>query len=451
METNCSLANAENVFVGEDVRTSLTFYCQWTSQVADALDGIAALFVTFINNNTDMVINDMLEKGLEVIAAADTLLLFEEFTASPTISPKPTDTPSSSPSFSLMPSAIPSGYPSVAPTSSPSIQPTQIPSVFPSTVKDEIRSEDRTNLVIGIVLTAGVLFVAAMLVLYCQIKKRRAMHSAAVYSDGVHNDMAETHMLTGLVTSPSESLRSNKSYLSVGDSRVGEESGDENDLTKNLKDEFDQYRNEHIETLRSGITAALPNYEGVMSAILTKTLMGEEVEPVSVKSVLWDCPEHPTPRGEDIEASALCEVNDWLKRHETDNGRETREYMQAFLDRMVTTVSHGALNAEDATRCVHEAAVLLGLSLANELPMTTVIIAGMRKTVSTSQMMSVMSKFGAIDAAAVASNQRGFGIVRYRNKTSVDKALKDYRSTEIVIQDVAIQMKVLRPHGVVEA
>ena len=114
---------------------------------------------------------------------------------------------------------------------------------------------------------------------------------------------------------------------------------------------------------------------------------------------------------------------------------------------MVTSVRFGVVQAEDASRTIHESAALLELQLANELPMTTVIISGMRKTADASHMMSVLREFGDIDVAAVASRQKGFGIIRFRNPKSVERVMRRYRSGEIVIQEVAVQVKALMPSG----
>jgi hypothetical protein len=116
----------------------------------------------------------------------------------------------------------------------------------------------------------------------------------------------------------------------------------------------------------------------------------------------------------------------------------------------VSSVRFGVIEANDASLTIHESAALLGLQLANELPMTTVIISGMRKTVSSSHIVKALREFGEIDVAAVASGQRGFGIARFRNPKSATLAIRRYRSGEIVVQDVAVQMQVLTPSGAVE-
>ncbi len=86
-----------------------------------------------------------------------------------------------------------------------------------------------------------------------------------------------------------------------------------------------------------------------------------------------------------------------------------RLFMQETLNKMVASVRHGVLGPEEASRSIHECAALLGLQLATEIPVTTLIITGMRKTVTARDMIDAFAEFGDIAEAAVASNQRGFG------------------------------------------
>lgn len=163
-----------------------------------------------------------------------------------------------------------------------------------------------------------------------------------------------------------------------------------------------------------------------------------------------------------------------------------RGFMQETLNRMVASVRHGVLGPEDASRSIHECAALLGFELATEIPVSTIIISGMRKTVTAADIIDSFCEFGDISEAAVASNQRGFGtlrcvalryvgkrmvlislqllasvsilpcllnrafficllgILRFKTGQAVDRALQKYRVAEIVVQDVGVQIRVLR-------
>lgn len=230
----------------------------------------------------------------------------------------------------------------------------------------------------------------------------------------------------------------------------GEANDHSEDGTKNLQDEFDLYKDQNLELLRTDVEGNLSGFEGYMSAAVTNALMGDdEKKNYEMSELLWGC--DPNPDGTEIEASALFEVTDWLTRNESAGTERKGAFMQEILNKMVTSVRFGVIVAEDASRTIHESAAILGLQLAEDLPVTTVIISGLRKTTRATDIIHALNEFGEIDVAAVASGKRGFGIVRFRRRISVDHALQQYRAGEIVILDVSIQLKVLMPNGVLES
>eukprot|EP00980_Cylindrotheca_fusiformis_P013512 scaffold3450_cov114-Cylindrotheca_fusiformis.AAC.17 len=105
---------------------------------------------------------------------------------------------------------------------------------------------------------------------------------------------------------------------------------------------------------------------------------------------------------------------------------------------MVGSVRQGHLGPDDASRTIHECAALLGLQLASEIPVTTLIVTGMRKTVSAKDMIDAFGEFGEISEAAVAPNKRDFA------NQSVRLAMEKLRVGEIVVQDVAVHVKILQ-------
>lgn len=119
--------------------------------------------------------------------------------------------------------------------------------------------------------------------------------------------------------------------------------------------------------------------------------------------------------------------------------------MQETLNRMVASVRHGVLGPSDASRAIHECAALLELQLAADIPVSTVVISGMRKNVTAQDIVNTFSEFGNVATAAVAPNERGFGILRFKNNESVDNAMKKFRKEEVVVQDVGVQLKVIKP------
>jgi hypothetical protein len=92
------------------------------------------------------------------------------------------------------------------------------------------------------------------------------------------------------------------------------------DATHNLADEFDQYKDQNLEKMRAGIEGNLMGFDGMMSQALTRALIDEDETNVDPPELLWGGPRQLV--GMEIEASALSEVTDWLKRNETPSDDE---------------------------------------------------------------------------------------------------------------------------------
>ena len=118
--------------------------------------------------------------------------------------------------------------------------------------------------------------------------------------------------------------------------------------------------------------------------------------------------------------------------------------MQEQLNKMTASVLHKVIGPDDATRTIHECAVLLGLKLASELSVTTILVAGMRKKATQTDMRRTFSVFGDIAIAAVAPNESGFGIIRFKSNNAVKRVMGKFRSEEIVVDDVAVQLIVIK-------
>jgi len=443
-------------------RVSIEFVCSYASRLLD-VTGYPLLFEEYVNQNLDQVANDIRDLGINVTDVFPVSVLVVPDTTAPTASEAPSQPPSLSPTITNRPSTIPPTELPQDPTLSPTEDffrlPTQSPTQMPSG-----RPRVSVPAIASIVVLSGVAILIALVVYYRRkIKQRQSLQgrpgaggfgsevtslsaSGAALADArARSKDAGDSDVAAAALSPSGSMVSGQSMLSEGESGFGGESGDENDHTKNLQDEFDQYKDQNLEQLRADVEGNLTGFEGIMSAAVTKALMGDEDIRMDTSELLWGC--HETSTGPEIEASALCDVCDWLKRNENASVERKHQFMQDMLNKMVASVRHAKLDAEDASRTIHESAALLGLPLANELPMTTMIISGMRKTVAASQIVNVLDEFGDIDTAAVASGERGFGLVRFRHPKSVERAMRRYRNAEIVVEDVAVQLRVLMPSG----
>lgn len=456
IDTVCAI-NKQNGEGADNNQTHLSvdYSCSWMSDVID-VGPFPELFRAEVNSGLVGLTTNLQRRGMTWLRESLDVKKRVVLSPAPSVSISPSGAPSSAPSVSMMPSA----YPTAAPSAKPTPLATAPPGLFNPTPQTEVEDKQSASApvaaIISIVVFIGIVALVGLFFYHRSWKKSRdqrsylpqvgarpdlAPNGAYPESPSMLDDRTDRNVLL----SPAESLVSTKSLISPGGSRADDESADEVDGTKNLQDEFDQFKDQNLEQLREDVEGNLRGFEGNMSVAVTNALMGDEERNVETSDLLWGCA--PDPEGSEIEASALFEVYDWLKRNENASSEQKRAFMQEILNKMVTSVRYGVMGAKDASRTIHESAAILGLQLAEELPMTTVIISGMRKTTNKKHMMDALGEFGDIDSAAMASGMRGFGIVRFRRPKSVDRALSQYRKREIVILDVSIQMKVLMPSG----
>ena len=264
-----------------------------------------------------------------------------------------TDAPSSQPSLaptnslSNVPTVSPSEYPSLSPTLAKSSLPSFLPSSEPSrseTASPTSRptlepSSGRVNrILIGVVAFAGGAAVVMIILIVLRLRKVKVERARREWTQGApplsndtqykrnapgHNlfetlgnlndpyDSPKSDDNVGGLISPNDSLLSNQSLLSTGHDLSGN-SGDEEDTTHYLADEFDQYKDQNLERMRSDIEGTVKGVDGMMSQAMTRALMDDEESQLDRNNLYWGGQGDPA----EIEATALCEVNDWLKREE---------------------------------------------------------------------------------------------------------------------------------------
>ena len=121
------------------------------------------------------------------------------------------------------------------------------------------------------------------------------------------------------VLSPSESRASNQSLLSAGNS-MGGDSADEADTTQIFADEFDQYKDQNLEKMRADIEGNLEGCDGMMNQAVARALIDEDDLNFGATDYLWGGDANVS--GQEIEASALADVMDWLKRNDSASVEE---------------------------------------------------------------------------------------------------------------------------------
>ncbi|KAL3935986.1 MAG: hypothetical protein SGBAC_008599 [Bacillariaceae sp.] len=203
---------------------------------------------------------------------------FVVITTEPTVAPGPIPT--------AMPSLLPSG--SSTPSIQPSLNPTPIPTVPPSDLSTAPTTSPQADLNQDGPTTETIVIVVSV-VIACSI------------------------VLVGdEVDLKNESLISGQSLLSAGSSMDGD-SHDEADPTHVLADEFDQYKDPHLERMRADVEGNLTGFDSMMSQAFTRAYIDDD-DNFDPRELLWGGNGKLT--GAEIEASALGEVTDWLKRKE---------------------------------------------------------------------------------------------------------------------------------------
>jgi hypothetical protein len=341
-------------------------------------------FQTYVNDDLVLVAAQLrlLAMNVTVVEPATRLIVVPDPTSAPTTSVAPSFLPSFGPSISSPPSTIPSDIPSLYPsvsTDQPTMEDTtQMPSpspFLPPTPTPEGTSEpteggageadtggvdENTVIVVSIVVAGSIVLIGA-LIIYRKRKRLRELEFRSSIAGGSRTgDHPSNHegdwdsgdkngmprkssatkdtstSLTALqkvdtaaspgrepkvegVLSPSESLVSNQSLLSAGMDMAGD-SGDEADATQGLADEFDQYKDQNLEKMRADVEGSLTGFDGMMSQALTRALGDDDDTNVDSAELIWGGAGNLS--GPEIEASALGEVMDWLKRKDTPTVEE---------------------------------------------------------------------------------------------------------------------------------
>lgn len=313
------------------------------------------LFQSYVNSNLVQVAQQMRLLGLNVSEAfvASRIIIRPDPTLQPTSAPSPL------PSVSWSPSSIPCDAPSLQP-SSPTSQPTAVPLPSPTSPPTEQSGSGRTKrldrAIAGVfAVVATIIVLTGFFVCYRKRKlerERAFMSNSTVNRNGAREDLTrnypnhkpgnhetrkttETHYPVPSfhtrntaekldekvedIISPSESLVSNQSLLSTGNSNAGD-SRDELDAAHDLADEFDQYKDQKLEIMRVEVEGRLTGADGMMSQALTRALIDDDESNTDLNELLWGG--SGMLMGTEIEASALCEVIDWLKRNMTPTDDE---------------------------------------------------------------------------------------------------------------------------------
>lgn len=257
----------------------------------------------------------------------------------------------------------------------------------------------------------------------------------------LENNLVLDHFFNEGVDADDRTLVSEKSLLSENYS-ADDDSIYEEDGTNILVDEFMEYKATMMKQMTIEIEGTVTNSDSMITEAVTGALMDDDND-YSESDLTWGGAKNNV----EIEACVLCDIYDWLKRKEGASMEDRRLFLQETLNKMIASVQYGIILPDDASRSLHGCAAALGLELAKDIPETTLIVTGMQKKIKKHKMLKVFQEFGDVVESAVSPNERGFGLVRYKSPKSTGKAMERFRVGEIVVQDVAVIIKVLKSHN----
>jgi len=211
----------------------------------------------------------------------------------------------------------------------------------------------------------------------------------------------------------------------------------------------EEFRDDDMEKVRNDVAASFEDGDVMVSEALVRAWITDDEN-----SFYSEGNEEEGKKKLDMvkEANALCDTQIWLKRHEQASLEDKKEFMQRTLNRLVTDVRYKVITPETASRTVHECAALLELKLKRELPETSILVSGMRKTCKKEDLVKVFMRLKVGDIKLKESDiedaevitERGFGVIRFHESESVRKVMDVYRKEDIVVNDVDVVVKVLK-------
>jgi len=464
--------------ISDNVTLSVYFKMEYESHYYNVTQ-YPKLFQNWTNSNLNEILFQMQALKMEVSAVEKAERIVEK-TSAPSMSPEPSSVPTQYPTISVQPTA---NYTPVPAEIIPQLEPDGVDQVSIIAISASVvialailivgvffwcrkqrtnsgmdqqanKSERHGGVQSSMMMNSDQKWTSSTAAMSTNLQQLGGTSESKAYGPAFrkqqqHSGAPSRLSGMGVAVSPNGgSLHSNPSMVSEGHP-IGDDSGDdEADTTQILADEFDQYQDQNLEKMRADVEGNLEGCDGMMSQAVARALIDDVDYNTSAETYWGGDFNISAPQ---IEASALGSVMDWLKRNSKASDRQKREFFQDTLNKMTGSVRYGVLGPEDGARAIHECAGLLGLQLAVEIPVTTIVISGMRKSTTEDDIRNTFSAFGDIALAAVAPMQKGYGILRFTSDVAVERVMNRFRIEEIVLDDVAVQLRVIKPGSRAEA
>jgi hypothetical protein len=287
---------------GKKASNLVEYNLKWTSDFVNVTD-YPSHFARFIEASSKELTRDLQNSGLGVVDSSS--LIEVVTTLSPSLSPL-------------------SSLPSFHPSSNIAMFPSGRPQSLPSMTQASSSPFNSYIVLVTVSLFSALILALGGFLIFKRLCKKSALPQPVTHAEQLtssfNTDNQDREMMPITIShdiiSPSESLLSQKSLLSTGLSQ-GLGSADEVDNTQLLADEFDKYRDQSVEKLRSDMLKSIPSSNSMMDPNVILALNN------ALKLAFFQEFDDDEPFDElgidSVEVNALCEVNDFLKRNEDAN------------------------------------------------------------------------------------------------------------------------------------
>eukprot|EP00591_Stephanopyxis_turris_P002691 CAMPEP_0195519734 /NCGR_PEP_ID=MMETSP0794_2-20130614/15365_1 /TAXON_ID=515487 /ORGANISM="Stephanopyxis turris, Strain CCMP 815" /LENGTH=436 /DNA_ID=CAMNT_0040648937 /DNA_START=669 /DNA_END=1979 /DNA_ORIENTATION=+ len=189
-------------------------------------------------------------------------------------------------------------------------------------------------------------------------------------------------------------------------------------------DELRSRYSESLESLRYDVADHIPDTEDMMSrAIITAFSEDDDAGEGSEKSC------SRTRDSMEVEADALWSTLTWLESvrdcPDCDKSYRKLDFMQQIINNVVSKVKEELISAAAAKYTIYSVAAVLQFETCSPLPQNTVVLFGLAKQTSRSDVREALEKYGEIKAVALARGNFGFGLCRFNSTSAVERTVNE--------------------------
>lgn len=165
-----------------------------------------------------------------------------------------------------------------------------------------------------------------------------------------------------------------------------------------------------IEVLRSQITQCIPQTEEMVSRAIINAFFSEDNDSrASSDSLLSESTSDHFLGPIQFEVDAISQAYDWLRANQSltafaEQQEHKLEFLQTQIDAVMLEVSRDRLTATEACQMLLSVACVLGVDVNPLHENTTVLLMGLGKGATETELVSELKWYGEISAAAVSSD-----------------------------------------------